>query len=162
VLYNGNTDLVSGNIHISSYITHEHLYKLFVEEVSPTAASLPSPSSFATYLKIHYTHVHFSKHTRLGCCCFCTDLVERRKQLHTPQEVADLTKASNQHHKLHTTERTLYESRKAQTAAEPDKFLSIIVDCLKGCLFNLICYIINFTHCHIKDLKQKISEQVQS
>jgi hypothetical protein len=145
VLYNSNTDPVSGNIHISLYITHEHLYKLFVEEVSLTAASLPSFSLFATYLKTHYAHVHFLKHTCLERCCFCTDLVERQKQLHTPQEVADLTEASNQHYKLHTTKCTLYKSKKAQAAVEPDKFLSIIVDCPKGYLFYLICYIINFT-----------------
>jgi hypothetical protein len=132
---NGDTDPVSGNIHIPAYLNKHHLFEQFLEDskISGTVTSLfPSYSSFYNYFHQHFSHVKFLKHTRLGRCRFCMEFQQRRKSLKTPQELIDFKEATHQHHLLHSTERTLYESRCSRATLHPEDFLSLIVDCPKG------------------------------
>ena len=90
---NGDTDPITGHVHIPSYITQESFYELFrqfcfMEDLRET--DIPSFFSFTHYFKSHFGHVHFLKHTRLGRCTFCLMFHEKRLHCTTDQELLDL------------------------------------------------------------------------
>lgn len=132
---NGDIDPVTSHVHIPAYVTHTSLYELFIADIVGAGVApdhVASVSTFGTYMKSHFSHVHFLKHTRLGRCRFCMEYQERCHKLRTPQEIADLKEAARLHHELHSTERTLYESRADQAHKHSDNIASIVLDCPKG------------------------------
>jgi hypothetical protein len=131
----GDVDPITGNVHIPSYVTKEFFYELFTKDCALEgipASCVASHSSFMRYFKDNFTHVRFLKHTRLGRCTFCLDFQERRRKITNLQELADFKEAVRQHHLLHSTERTMYESRCKQANQHPGDTLSMIVDCPQG------------------------------
>jgi hypothetical protein len=131
----GDTDPISGHVHIPSYLTKDSLYEMFMEDCNlegTPSSTIPSYASFFRYFDLHFSHVRFLKHTRLGRCTFCMEYQERRRKITNPQELVDFKEAAKQHHLLHSTERTMYESRSKQAQQHPSDFVSIIVDCPQG------------------------------
>jgi len=133
-------DPVSDKVYIPTYINHQELYEMFktetllqhsVDSITMDGMNLPdripSQATFFRYFNEHFSHVKFLKQTRLGRCTFCIEIGERRKKITSPQELADFKEAVKQHHLLHTSERTMYESRCAQSLRHPENFLSLVV-----------------------------------
>lgn len=125
---NGDQDPTTNNIHVPSYYTAKSLYELFTEDHKQVETT-PSLSTFTSFLHVHYAHVHFLKHTRLGRCRFCMEFQEKKKQVHSEQELEDLKAAAQQHHALHTSERSAYQLRCTKAEQDPATYASIVLDC---------------------------------
>jgi hypothetical protein len=78
ILANGDYDPSTGHIHIPEYVSHELLYELFIEDHVNENAQLPKERSFQEYIHTHFPHVKFLRHTRLGRCTFCLDIVHKK------------------------------------------------------------------------------------
>ena len=81
ILANGDRDPTSSNVHIPDYMSKELLYTLFVEEQGNEGVFLPKERSFQEYIRTHFPHVKFLKHTRLGRCTFCMDIAHKKHQV---------------------------------------------------------------------------------
>ena len=148
---NGDYDPVNGHIHVPSYVSQETFYDLFRQDCMTLydilEDDIPSYYAFTHYFRSHFSHVNFLKHTRLRRCTFCMTFHEKRVRCTTDQELIDLKviiflllycnvnffqQAAKEHHLLHSSERTLYESRCHQVAQHPENILSLIIDCPQG------------------------------
>ena len=81
ILTNKDRDPTSSNVYILDYVLKELLYTLFVEEQGNEGVFLPKECSFQKYIRTHFSHVKFLKHTLLGRCTFCMDIAHKKHQV---------------------------------------------------------------------------------
>ena len=63
ILANRDQDPRSSNVHILDYVSKELLYMLFVEEQGNERVFLSKERSFQEYMRTHFPHIKFLKHT---------------------------------------------------------------------------------------------------
>jgi len=124
--FNGNLE-PSGEIHLCIYNRWVDVYNMYIADCTDKDLQY-TYGSFRQMIKLHYKHVKKPKKTNLPQCDTCSELAQRRIKCKNQIEREQLISEMRAHSLAHQAERNEYHKRIAQAVANPDTFLSIIID----------------------------------